>query len=112
MGHKPLIVNGVADHVHILYGMKPTLAISDTMRDVKANSSKWLNESANLKTRFAWQDGYGSFSVSKTHLDAIFKYIQTQEEHHRKISFREEYLAMLKKNEVAFDEKWIFHDLE
>ena len=111
MGHRNLIVNGVSDHVHILFGMKPTLALSDTMRDVKANASKWLNESGKLKHRFEWQDGYGGFSVSRTHLDAVFKYIQTQEIHHKTVMFREEYLKLLKKNDVIFDDKWIFQDL-
>ncbi len=112
MGHTNLIVNGVADHAHILFGMKPTLALSDTMRDVKANASKWLNESGKLKHKFAWQDGYAGFSISKTHLDAVFKYIKTQEEHHRKVTFRSEYLRLLKKNDVIFDEKWVFEDLK
>lgn len=111
MGHRNLLVNGVADHVHILFGMKPTLALSDTMRDVKANASKWLNESGKLEHRFEWQDGYGGFSVSKTHLDAVFKYIKTQEEHHKQVSFRDEYMKLLKKNDVVFDEKWIFNDV-
>ncbi len=111
MGHKTLNINGVEDHIHILFGMKPTLSISDTMRDVKAHSSKWLNESEKLGTRFAWQDGYGAFSVSKTHLDAVYKYIQNQEEHHQKTAFREEYIRLLKKNDVVFDERWIFEEL-
>jgi putative transposase len=112
MGHTNLIVNGVADHVHILFGMKPTLALSDTMRDVKANASKWLNESEKLKHKFTWQDGYGGFSISRTHLDAVFNYIKTQEDHHRKVTFRSEYLDLLSKNELVFDEKWIFEDLK
>ena len=111
MGHRNILVNGVADHVHILFGMKPTLSLSGTMRDVKANASKWLNESGKLKNRFEWQIGFGGFSVSKTHVDAVFNYIKTQEEHHRKVTFREEYLTLLKKNDVVFEEKWIFDDL-
>ncbi|MEY4904598.1 MAG: hypothetical protein RLZZ292_2413 [Bacteroidota bacterium] len=112
MGHKTLNINGIEDHVHILFGMKPTLAISDTMRDIKANSSKWLNESEKLETRFAWQDGYGAFSVSKTHLDAVYNYIKNQEIHHQKVLFREEYRTLLEKNDVIFEEKWLFDELK
>ena len=111
MGHKTLNINGVEDYVHILFGMKPTLSISNTMRDIKANSSKWLNESGKLETRFAWQDGYGAFTISKTHLNAIHKYIEIQEIHHQKITFKEEYITLLEKNEVVFEEKYLFEDL-
>lgn len=111
MGHKTLAINGIEDHVHILFGMKPTLTISDTMRNIKANSSKWLNESEKLETRFAWQDGYAAFSVSRTHLDAVYQYIANQEIHHQKTTFREEYIMLLEKNEVNFEEQWIFEDL-
>jgi putative transposase len=111
LGHKTLIVNGVTDHVHLLFGMKPTLALSDTMRDVKSNSSKWLNKKGILKADFAWQDGFGGFSISKTHLDSVYNYIKNQEEHHKKVTFKEEYLKLLRKNDVVFEEKWIFHDL-
>jgi putative transposase len=111
LGHKTPIVNGVTDHVHLLFGMKPTLALSDTMRDVKSNSSKWLNKKGTLKADFAWQDGFGGFSISKTHLDSVYNYIKNQEEHHKKVTFKEEYLKLLRKNDVVFEEKWIFHDL-
>ncbi len=112
MGHKCHIVNGVEDHVHLLFGMKPTLSISDTMRDIKANSSKWLNETGKLETRFHWQDGYSAFAVSRTHKDAVYRYIQNQEAHHSKTTFRNEYLTLLKKNEIPFDERWIFESLQ
>jgi hypothetical protein len=75
------------------------------MREIKANSSRWLNESGKLDSRFAWRDGYGAFAVSKTHLDAVYKYIENQEVHHQKILFREEYITLLKKNDIAFDEQ-------
>jgi putative transposase len=111
MGHQPLKINGVEDHVHVLFGMKPTLSISDTMRDLKSNSSKWLNEIEKTPSKFAWQDGYGAFAVSKTHQKALEHYIEIQEIHHQKTSFRNEYLKILTKNDVSFDEQWIFQDL-
>jgi putative transposase len=108
--HKTLIVNGVSDHVHIFFGLRPKMSVSEVLQKVKANSSKWVNESGLLQHHFEWQEGYGAFSHSKSQVDAVIKYIEKQEQHHQKVTFREEYLNMLEKFGVEFDEKYIFKD--
>ncbi|WP_254560702.1 IS200/IS605 family transposase [Dyadobacter diqingensis] len=110
-GCKTLIVNGVEDHVHCFFGLKPSVSISDVMKNAKAKSSKWVNESSLLPHRFEWQEGYSAFSYSRSHIDAVHKYIQNQEKHHSNRTFKEEYVDMLAKFEVTFDEKYIFTDL-
>ena len=110
-GCKTIIVNGVEDHAHCFFGLKPAISISDVMKNAKAKSSKWLNESGLLQHHFEWQDGFGAFSYSHNHIDSVFKYIQNQEEHHKKQSFREEYIELLKTHEIEFDERYIFQDL-
>jgi REP element-mobilizing transposase RayT len=99
------------DHVHIFIGMRPTQSISDLMQDIKGSSSKWINEKKFLKVKFEWQEGYGAFSYSKSHVDNVINYIKNQEEHHKKESFRDEYLNILNRFEVDYDEKYIFKDL-
>lgn len=106
-----ILVNGVEDHVHCFFGLKPSISVSNVMKNAKAKSSKWMNESGLLKHRFEWQSGFGCFSYSHSHIEKVFKYIQNQEEHHKKETFREEYLKMLKGFDIAYDEKYIFHDL-
>lgn len=110
-GCKTYIVNGVEDHVHCLFGLNPAISISDVMRSVKAKSSKWANESGHLPNRFEWQKGFGAFSYSHSQVDTIFKYIENQEEHHKKRSFSEEYLELLTKFEVEHNKKYLFEDL-
>jgi len=110
-GCKNIIVNGACDHVHCFFGLKPTLAVSDVMRSTKAKSSKWMNESNLLKSRFEWQEGFGCFSYSHSHIDAVYNYILNQEEHHKKESFKSEYIGILRKFEIDFDENYIFKDL-
>jgi len=110
-GCKPIIVNGVTDHVHCFIGLKPTVSISDLMQSVKAKSSKWINENTLTYSRFEWQEGYGAFSYSRSHRDAVYHYILNQAEHHRKHTFREEYTDMLQKFDVPYDERYIFTDL-
>lgn len=110
-GCKTIIVNGVEDHVHCFFGLKPSLNVSDVMKSVKAKSSKWLNETGHLKNNFEWQSGFGVFSYSKSHIDNVYKYIQNQEEHHKKQIFREEYLQFLKEYEIDYDERYVFQDL-
>jgi putative transposase len=110
-GCKTYIVNGVEDHVHCLFGLNPAISISDVMRSVKAKSSKWVNESARLQNRFEWQKGFGAFSYSHSQIDTIFKYIQNQEEHHKKRSFSDEYLELLTKFEVEHNKKYLFESL-
>ena len=92
--HKLLAINGMSDHTHILIGMRPTQSISELMQIVKANSSKWINEKMFLKVKFEWQEGYGAFSYSKSHVQNVINYIQNQEERHKTKSFQEEYLGV------------------
>ncbi|KAA0222143.1 IS200/IS605 family transposase [candidate division KSB1 bacterium] len=111
-GCKPIIVNGVADHTHVFFGLKPAMAISDLIRDVKNNSSNFINGQDWIKGRFAWQEGYGAFSYAHSQLDKVYKYILKQEAHHRKKTFREEYLEMLDKFQVQYEERFLFEWLD
>lgn len=111
-GQKPIIVNGVSNHVHVFVGIKPSMLISDLVRDIKNNSSNFINDQLFLKTKFSWQEGYGAFSYAHSQLDNVYHYIENQEEHHRKKTFREEYIDFLRKFEVDYDEKYLFDWLE
>lgn len=111
-GHKLLIINGIEDHVHALFGMRPTQSLSDLMQDVKGDSSRWINENKLSKGKFSWQEGYGAFSYSKSQLPNIINYISTQKEHHNKKSFIEEYYKLLEEFEIEFDPKYIFKPIE
>ena len=108
---KTIIVNGVEDHVHCFLGLKPVVSVSDLMQTVKAKSSKYINENKLTKERFEWQEGYGVFSYSQSAVDNVYRYIQNQEVHHKKQTFRDEYLEFLKKFKVEYDEQYIFQDL-
>ena len=108
---KTIIVNGVEDHVHCFLGLKPVVSVSELMKAVKAKSSKYINDHNLTKERFEWRVGYGAFSYSQSQIDNVYKYIQNQEEHHRKRTFREEYLDLLKEFKVAYDEQYIFKEL-
>ena len=108
--HKLIIVNGVADHIHLLIGFRPHQSLADLMQDIKGNSSKWINENHFTRSKFAWQEGYGAFSYSKSHLSNVINYIKNQENHHRKITFIDEYKAFLKTYEVEYDERYILKD--
>ncbi|MBL7873812.1 MAG: IS200/IS605 family transposase [Cyclobacteriaceae bacterium] len=110
--HKLLIINGVEDHVHLFFGMRPTQTLSDLMQDVKANSSKWINEKGFVQGRFEWQSGYGAFSYGKSQIPAVIKYIENQEIHHAKQTFLEEYKNLLDQFDVDYDERYIFKPLE
>jgi REP element-mobilizing transposase RayT len=105
---KSIIVNGMADHVHILLGLNPKMAISDLVRDLKRSSSVWINQQKWLPGSFAWQDGYGAFSYGRSQLDDVYKYILNQEEHHKKRNFKEEYTTLLKLFGVEFEEQYLF----
>jgi putative transposase len=107
-GAVPVIINGMPDHVHLLVSMPPTLAVAVLVREVKANSSRWIHERWPGRRNFAWQGGYGAFSVSQSVAPGVEKYIREQEEHHRKISFEEEYRALLKKHGIEFDERYLW----
>jgi putative transposase len=101
-----LIINGTADHVHMLIRIRPVQAAAEIARVVKTNSSRWVRERWNM--RFAWQTGYGVFSVSESNVRAVCQYIATQEEHHKKLTFQEEYLAFLKKNKIPYDKRYVW----
>lgn len=107
-GCKTVIVNGMEDHVHCLIKMKPDLSVSEVMKNAKAKSSKWVNKSGIMDSRFQWQSGFGAFSYSKSAVHDVIRYIQNQEEHHKKRTFLEEYVQFLDKFEVEFDERYIF----
>ncbi|MGB7924657.1 MAG: IS200/IS605 family transposase [Pyrinomonadaceae bacterium] len=105
---KAYAINGTADHVHLLVSLPPTIALSDAMKVVKANSSRWVSEKWVTRKAFGWQTGYGAFSVSRSNVSDVLKYIANQEEHHRKITFKEEFVAFLKKHEINYDERYIW----
>lgn len=100
------------DHTHLFVGMHPTMSPSKLMEQVKSGSSKWLNEKKNVAGKFSWQDGYGAFTYSKSHIDNVVKYILNQPEHHKKQSFKDEYLLLLQKFEIDYDEKYLFEYYE
>ena len=106
--HKPLAVYCMPDHLHLLVGLHPDQSIADLVQVVKANSSKWLNENRLLPGRFEWQRGYGAFSYARSQLDKVVHYILTQPAHHHQKSFREEYLELLQRFDVAYDPKYLF----
>ncbi len=107
-GSFPLAVNGWMDHVHVFFELPVTLAVADQMRMLKASSSKWINENRFLKGKFQWQEGYGAFSYSRSQRNAVIQYIINQERHHKNVSFREEYLDLLKKFEIDFVKEYVF----
>ena len=100
------------DHIHILFGFRPSQSLSELMQDIKGDSSRWINEQRFVKGRFSWQEGYGAFSYSKSHVPRVIKYIQNQEIHHRKKSFIEEYIKMLDDFDVDYNERYIFKPVE
>ena len=107
-GQKLITINGMADHLHILIGLRPSMALADLVRDIKADSSEWVNRRKLARGKFAWQEGYGAFSYGHSQLDMIIRYIQNQERHHRRKSFRNEYLTLLRKFEIEFKEEYVF----
>lgn len=111
-GQKMLQINGVSDHVHLLIGMKPNIALSDLVRDIKAGSSKLINEQRWIKGHFNWQEGFGAFSYGHSQLDRVIRYIANQEHHHQKSSFKHEYLSLLRKFDIAFEDKYVFDFVE
>ena len=109
--HKLLAINGMSDHLHILVGMRPSQSVSDLIQNIKSNSSRWINEKKFLKVKFEWQEGYGAFSYSKSHVQNVIRYIQNQEEKHKAKTFNEEYLDFLNAFEIDYDERYVFKDL-
>ncbi len=109
--HKVLQINGIEDHIHILFGFRPTQALSDLMREVKEESTKWINRRGFLEKDFNWQKGFGAFSYSKDAVPRVATYIQNQKAHHGKMKFIEEYIDLLDEFEVDYDERYIFKQI-
>jgi putative transposase len=107
-GQKLMAINGMPDHVHLLFGMGPSIALSDVVKDVKAASSRLINDKKWVKGRFRWQSGFGAFSYSRSQVSRVAAYIENQERHHAKRSFRDEYTALLKKFEVEYNPDYLF----
>jgi putative transposase len=101
-------IGGIEDHVHILTGLSTKVCVSDLVRDIKSNSTQWMNDTLNTGRQFQWQKGYGVFTVSYSQLNVVRNYIVNQAEHHRKKSFKEEFIELLKRHNITFDEKYLF----
>jgi len=106
--NKLIAINGMPDHIHIFIGYKPTIALPDLVKIIKTSSNDFTKSKKWYGGKFRWQDGYGAFSYSRSHISRVAKYIENQESHHKKISFKEEYIAMLRKFEIEFNEKYLF----
>jgi putative transposase len=107
-GQKLLAINGMPDHVHIFISIGPDCSISDLVREVKKASNAFINENKLASARFQWQEGYGAFSYSHSHIDKVVKYILNQKEHHKTFSFRDEYVDMLKEFKIRYEDKYLF----
>jgi len=106
--HKLLTINYMPDHVHILIGYNPSQSLPDLLRDIKSNTSRFINEKRWMPGKFQWQEGYGSFSYSRSQIDDVINYIKNQEEHHKRSTFKEEYLMLLQKFDVEYDDRYLF----
>lgn len=106
-GHKLLVINGMPDHVHLLFGLRPDQSISELIKNVKRSSSLWINSKKLVRGKFSWQEGFSAFSHSKSQVKDVIHYIENQESHHQKMSFSEEYKEMLRLFGVQFDERYI-----
>jgi len=111
-GQKLIAINGVADHVHLLIGLKPAMALADLVREIKSDSTNYINEKRFVHGHFNWQEGYGAFSYGHSQLDRIIRYIQNQEAHHQKRSFKSEYMTLLRKFDIAFEKKYVFNFID
>jgi len=111
-GQKMLAINGMPDHIHFFIGMKPSCCLSDLVREVKKSSNDFIKEKKFIKFKFNWQEGYGAFSYSHSHIDSVIKYIMNQKEHHKKQTFRVEYLDFLRKFEIEFKDEYLFKWIE
>jgi len=110
--HKVLAIGGMPDHIHILFGFRPTQALSALMQEVKRDTSEWINQNKFVTGKFKWQEGYGAFSYSKSQIPNVAKYIENQEKHHSKKTFAEEYRKILEDFGVEYDERFIFHETD
>jgi len=111
-GHKVLSIGGMPDHIHVLFGFRPTQSLSALMQNVKRDSSNWVNQNKFVRGCFSWQEGYGAFSYSKSQLSAVINYIETQDKHHEKRSFLDEYKKILLDFGIEYNEKYIFTSIE
>jgi len=105
---KLIAINGMPDHIHIFIGMKPSCCLSDLVREIKKSSNDFIKEKKFSKFKFNWQEGYGAFSYSHSHIDSVVKYIMNQKEHHKKQMFRDEYLDFLRKFDIEFKNEYLF----
>jgi putative transposase len=110
--HKLIVINGIPNHIHVFIGYKPHQLIPDLLQDIKGSSSKWINRKGFIRGEFRWQEGYGAFSYSHSQIDDVVKYIMNQEQHHKKKTFREEYIEFLERFNISYDEKYILKDIE
>ena len=110
--HKMLAINGMPDHMHIFIGWHPSISISDLVKDIKRASNNWINDKKLVKGKFEWQDGYGAFSYGRSQVDQVCKYILNQKEHHKKQTFRSEYIGLLKLFEIDFKDEYLFEFYE
>jgi REP element-mobilizing transposase RayT len=106
--NKSIIINGVEDHIHIFLGLHHTLSISDLVGTIKKSSSSFINDKKWFYGKFSWQDGYGAFTYSRSQIEKVYQYIQNQEDHHKKTTFRKEYITLLEKFGIEYDEKYLF----
>lgn len=106
--HKVLAINGMPDHLHVFFGMRPTQSLSELMKQVKQDSSQWINSHKLTEDRFSWQQGFGAFSYGKSQVRRVIRYIERQEEHHKKKTFSEEYVALLEAFHVPYDARFVF----
>jgi len=109
---KPIIVNGVADHIHCFIGLRPAMSVADLIRDVKNNSSKFINDKGFIRGKFQWQEGYGAFSYSHSQIEQVYNYILNQEAHHRKVTFKDEYIDFLNKFQIEHKPEYLFEWIE
>ena len=109
---KLISINGMPDHLHILIGLRPAMALADLVREIKADSTNFINKKKWVRGRFSWQEGYGAFSYGHSQLDTIIRYIQNQKQHHKRSSFKNEYLTLLLKFDIAFEDKYVYKFIE
>ena len=110
--HKMIAINTIPDHLHMFFGMRPAQSLSDLMRIIKSDSSEWINKQKLLPSIFRWQEGFGAFSHARSQIKTVADYIENQELHHTKKTFHEEYTDLLRANEIEYDERYIFNELE
>jgi putative transposase len=106
--HKLLAINGMPDHIHIFIGLHPDQSLSDLVQEIKTTATKYIKQQPWMKSDFSWQRGFGAFSYSRSHIDNVVKYIANQEEHHKKQTFKKEYLKLLQKFDIEYDERYVF----